>query len=438
MSGPGDYPLTFEQESIWVADQFAGHPSPYLETWAQRLVGPLDVSSMERALAEIVTRHPVLRSQFLLVDDHVVQRVLPHRDVALERLAWPGGSLGQVLRRAGQRPLDTADSSIRMTLFERPPNEHVLLVQCHHIVVDDFSLSLLSSELETIYAASVCGTPARLPWPLTEPGDYALQTRARGIPASSLEYWVRYLDGAQPLSDLPPRGRRLPRRRSNDCDRVTTTLTADVAKRVRALARTLRTTPNVVFSASLALSVGASVDARDVVIGSPVSRRGSADLDRVFGCLTDLLPLRLSVQPHATFAELCAAAKRGFLAGLRYRDAPYASITRSMRSARAVLSGDVLARVVIVVDDDAAPALRLPRLECERIYVAPAAAKFDWCVFVVADGHGYLCFADYAKDYFTREEATSTLRQWTLTLDEVAMNPDITVGDVATILRATS
>lgn len=436
MTGASAFPLTFEQESIWVADQFAGSPSPYLETWAQRFRGPLDIRSLEWALTAIVARHPALRSQFLLVGDEPVQRVLPHRDIALQRLAWPGESVDEVLHRAGERPLDIRDSPIRLTLFERSPGEHILLVQCHHIVVDDASLSLLSADLEAFYTSSLLGSPAQLPELPQHLGEYAVRQRALGVPASSLDYWKGYLDGAPPLPDLPPRRRVLPRRRGNRCGRVTTSLTGDAASRVRRLARDMRTTPNVVFSASLAVSVAACVDAGDVVIGNAISRRGAAEITGVFGCLTDMLPLRLAVDPGSTFADVCAATKRGVLASLRHRDVPYAAIVKATQSARAVLSGQGLLRMAIVVDDDGAPPLRLPGLECERIYVAPAAAKFDWCTYVVADGEDYLFLSDYAADYFTREQALATMGQWTRTLAEAAANPQAAVATIGRLLKA--
>jgi hypothetical protein len=68
--------------------------------------------------------------------------------------------------------------------------------------------------------------------------------------------------------------------------------------------------------------------------------------------------------------------------------------------------------------------------------VAPAAVKFDWCVFVVAEGGDYSCYVDYASDNFTPGEAGLALRQWTRTLAEVSANPDLTVADLGRMLAS--
>lgn len=430
-----DSPLTFEQESIWIADQFAPDPSPYLETWVQHIRGPLDIAALEQALAQIVRRHPALRSRFLLEDADVVQRVDPDAQVALEHEPWPGGDLHEVLRRAGQRPLDLTRAPVRMTLYEQSPLDHRLLIQFHHVIVDDVALALLAEELEVFYTAAVAGRPALLPAPAVDLGDYARSQRAAGVDPLSLEYWSRHLDGVAPLPQLPPRRRPLPRQRGNGCDSVGMTLTPETGAAVRLLARQLRTTQNVIFTTCLALTVAATTGVEDVVLGTLVSRRGAAEVERLFGCLTDLLPLRLIVPPEASFADLCAAAKKNVIAGLRHRQVPYAAITRKILTSRAVLSGEHLARVVIVVDDNACE-LRLPALRCERVYVTAAAPKFDWCQYVVASGAGYLAFADYATDCFTPEEAQAALKQWVRTVEAVTTDPGGSVEQLAVTLAA--
>src|SRR5206468_1121930 len=145
------FPQTFEQEEIWIADRFLGDPSPFLETWAQRITGPLDVPALERSLAVLVARHATFRTRFALDDTGPIQDIDPDGTMVLERLPWPGGDLHDVLHRAGQRPLDLIERPARFTLYGCGPDEHVLLMQIHHVAIDDASLVLLDEELSALY-----------------------------------------------------------------------------------------------------------------------------------------------------------------------------------------------------------------------------------------------------------------------------------------------
>ncbi|MFB8239294.1 condensation domain-containing protein [Kitasatospora purpeofusca] len=434
-----EFPQTYEQEALWIADRFLGDPSPFLETWAQRILGPLDVPALERALAALVARHAVLRSGFDLGDDGPVQSVDPAGTVPLERLPWPGGELDhddlyETLRRAGQRPLDLTVSPARFTLYDRAPDEHVLLLQIHHIAVDDASLVLLDRELSALYTEETGGAPAGLEPPALLLGEHAVRARAAGTAPADLAFWAEFLAGAPALTQLPPRPRPLAARRGSACDTVRTTVPAALGDAVRAAARALRTTPHVLMSTCTAVTA-AAVNSEDVVIGTPVSRRGEPDLDGVFGCLTDLLPVRYRVPSDSTFAAVCAAAKRRSLDVLRHRNVPYARLGGGVGRTRGVLSGEHLSRICLVLDQSPSR-LELPGLRCERVHVGGAAAKFDWLQYVVADGDGWDVRADYALDFFTADEAALVLRQWRTALAVAAADPEVPVRDLFDRLAA--
>ncbi|MGW7533864.1 condensation domain-containing protein [Amycolatopsis sp. NPDC054798] len=413
------FPQTFEQEAIWIADQFAGRPSPFLETWAQRISGPLDVPALERAFQALADRNAAFRTRFTLDETGPVQLIDPVGTLPFERLPWPGGDLHDVLRRAGQRPLDLAEAPARVTLYDCAPDEYVLLLQIHHVVVDDASLVLIDRELSALYTGRAGDAPA-----LTL-GEHAVRQRAAGIADEDLTFWSSYLNGAQPMSQLPPYPRPLPDRRSTECACVRATVSAELGDAVRAAARSLRTTANVLMSACLALTAAAENDG-DIVIGTPMSRRGDPDLDDVIGCLTDLLPVRYQVPSTATAGEVCAGAKRTSLAVLRHRNVPYALLGGGVTRERGVLSGKHLGRICLVLDE-APSQLTLPGLRCERVYVAGAAAKFDWLHYAVADGKSWQVRADYATDCFTPGEADAVLRQWLTALSLVSGDLDLPV-----------
>ncbi|MEJ8641136.1 condensation domain-containing protein [Streptomyces sp. MS1.HAVA.3] len=337
------YPLTFEAESIWISEQLFRQRSPYLETWAQRIEGPLDPEALRRAWEAFVLRHAALRTRFLLEDGGTVQRFAPEPPNEMEREQWPGGELEAVLREAGRRPLDLTRSPYRATLYERSPLDHVLLVQVHHIIVDDVSLSVLNEELGALYTAQVTGEAPALPPLARGPGAYAVAQRAAGVSPAALDFWADYLADVTPLPQLPPYPRPLPPRRGPGTDMVSVVLPAETRKAVRDTARALRTTPHVVFAAAMAMTFSATVEVEDVVLGTPTSRRGAAELDRMFGCLTDLMPLRVHVPRTMSFAEACATTKKNVLTTLRHRQTPYAAISSNLRSAQSLRSSDNLA-----------------------------------------------------------------------------------------------
>src|SRR5439155_6267721 len=97
------YPLSFEQQRLWLLDQFEpGNPAYNMPAGA-RLSGPLDVSALQNCLDEIVRRHEVLRTSIETVDGEPIQVVLPPAPVALRVMALPSPARRE--REAGMHRL---------------------------------------------------------------------------------------------------------------------------------------------------------------------------------------------------------------------------------------------------------------------------------------------------------------------------------------------
>src|ERR1044072_7612265 len=68
-------PLSFAQERLWFLDALQPGSAVYNMPAAFRLAGPLDAAALERALAEVMRRHEVLRTTFASAGGRPVQIV---------------------------------------------------------------------------------------------------------------------------------------------------------------------------------------------------------------------------------------------------------------------------------------------------------------------------------------------------------------------------
>ena len=124
----GPIPLSFPQQRLWFLHQLDPRTSAYNLTAALALSGNLDVSAMQRALANLVARHDALRMAFSTVDGEAVVELRQQIavDLPLVDLSSDAELQHRILAIAHE-PFDLARPPLfRAQLLRVAAREHVL------------------------------------------------------------------------------------------------------------------------------------------------------------------------------------------------------------------------------------------------------------------------------------------------------------------------
>ena len=204
------HPLSDNQQGIWFLSQLAPASSIYNVSFAARIRADLDVPAFRRAFQALVDRHPSLRTTIAAHAGTPVQRIHQHREVHFEETdasTWRGDELQTRLVEETQRPFDLDRGPVmRVNLYTRSADEHILLLVIHHIVVDFWSLAVILNELGVLYLAERAGQSADLPpLELQYPDFVRWQSETLASPAGERlwDYWKKQLAGPLPVLDLP-------------------------------------------------------------------------------------------------------------------------------------------------------------------------------------------------------------------------------------------
>jgi len=430
MAGPSPivFPVTYEQEAIWLHDRRDPAASIYLESWTGRLRGAVDASAVAWAISQIVARHPALHSGIEFDGEELVQVVHEDHAVVVERLGRPEMALDDALRQLIRRPLDVAVSPLRATLLELAPDDVVVVIQFHHLVVDDWALAILEREFGEFYCARIAGRPARLaPLPLL-PGEYAVAQRAAGIGPALVDYWRECLRDA-PLESTMPADLPVPERPGTQGGLIRFEIEPGLGDQLRVMARSARVTPFTVLAAAVTALLFAGNGSSDQVLGTIVSRRGSPGLDPMFTCLTGILPLRQRLRADEGFGALAAATKQAVTGTMAHRDLPFSVLLHQLRWPRKV-GRPPLCQVVLVVDDVPRIPLELPGVSTELLHVHTGIAKVDLGFTLVKDGGGYQGRLVYASDRFRPQTAKQFAADLVALLAAGVAAPDLALADL--------
>src|SRR5260221_3609958 len=140
---------------------------------ARRLRGPLDLPALESALATLVARHEVLRTRFTDEGGGPQQVIDPPAPFHLTSVDATGATSDakfadaqRIVRERARTPFDlTREHLFRATLGRLTADDHVLVLETHHIVMDGWSLGIVFRELAQAYASARPGRADGLPEP---------------------------------------------------------------------------------------------------------------------------------------------------------------------------------------------------------------------------------------------------------------------------------
>ncbi|WP_405164781.1 condensation domain-containing protein [Nocardia sp. NBC_01499] len=427
------------QQRLWATGQIDSADARHNTMFAANLRGALDISALERAVAEIVRRHEVLRTTF------TAHRGRPNPVVHPRLSAWcvpvdlsqvPGDRraalVADYLDQHSGYPYDLAAGPLlRVQAIRVGADEHHLLIGMHHIICDNTSWSIFLDELVTLYDAYSAGLPSTLPQPRLQFGDFAYDQQ-NWLGGSAVEphiaYWREKLRGAPTPLELPG-DRPDPDEDDEVVGRAVRRLPVAVGRAVRALARAESVTPYSVLLAAFTVLLYRESGQPDMVIGMPTSGRDRAELAGVIGCFADLLPLRLDLTGRPTFRRLVRRVHSTVRDALAHQRLPFPAIMETLRLPRD--SSRHPLKCVLNYVDLPDEELSLSGLEVVPLPTGVAGADFD--ALFTLDWHDEQLRADltYSAELFSANHAARLVERFGDLLAELVLRADTVIGTPA-------
>ncbi|MFI1398431.1 amino acid adenylation domain-containing protein [Streptomyces sp. NPDC020681] len=299
-------PLTPLQEGLLF---HAVYDRQQLDVYSVQLVldleGPLDRAALRSAAAGLLHRHPNLRSGFRYRKNGQPVQLVPREVPVPWRELEAAEDLDELTDRDRSEPFDVGRPPlIRFTVIGTGPDRHRLLITCHHILLDGWSMPILLKELFAAYGAGgdATGLPA-----VTTYKTY-LSWLAGQDQEGAAAAWQQLLTGLEEPTRLVPAP---PGRAPVLPEQHVARLDEDATRRLTAWARERGVTISSVLQGVWAVVLSALTGRDDVVFGTTTSGRPPelAGVESMVGLFINTLPVRLAAPASRTLASVVATAQ---------------------------------------------------------------------------------------------------------------------------------
>jgi amino acid adenylation domain-containing protein len=423
-------PLSFAQERMWFFQRLHPDSAAYNLPAVLRLRGKLDAVAFGAALHRVLEGHEVLRT--LLGDEGgrpigVVGEFadpVRHHDVGDADDPMQAG-LTLVLSIL-TTPFDLAAGPlVRVALIRIAEEEHLLVLDMHHVAGDAWSWDILLAQLATEMTAP---SP-----PIAEDalqyGDWAAWQRAcleRGELDEQLAYWREQLHALpSPIEVIGDRPRQ-PRPRHRGA-LIRGDIDAAVAARLQQLAPAEHSTPFMVFLAAGYALLHLVTGQTDLLVGSPVAERRRPELDHLVGILVNTLALRVRVDATGSFRALLADVRRTVVDATERQAVPFERVAQEALASRDAAPQTPLFHVMFAYRS--APARReVHGLQLDEVEIHNQTSKRDLTLQIVETEGAFRLQLEYDTDRYETASAQALFDAFSCLLRAAVNAPDTPIA----------
>jgi amino acid adenylation domain-containing protein len=440
-----DIPLSFAQQRLWFVEQMQEVGATYNEFFALKIQGYLNVSIMEEVVTEIIRRHEVLRTNFVIKDTFPVQVIAPHTEISIPvvdlQLLSKDEQLIQVQKLIRQEQTQTFnlcdDFLVRITLLKLAEDSYVLLLNMHHIVSDGWSVGIFVREFTALYQAFAQGKSSPLPELSVQYADFACWQRELlngDTFKTQLEYWQKQLAGAPPLLELPTDRVRSPKQTFSGSS-VRMHLDSHLTHQLKLLSQQSGATLYMTLLGAFLILLSRYSNQEDIVVGSPIANRNRSEIESLIGFFINNLALRVNLEGNPTFTELLQRVRKVTLDAYAHQDLPFEQLVEKLQPERS-LSYSPLFQIVFALQNTPLEELELPGLTLTPMEVERIVSKNDLILLVEEHNSELIALWDYNTDLFDAQTITRMAEHFQTLLTAIVANPQQTVGELP-LLTAT-
>ncbi|HKR15461.1 MAG TPA: non-ribosomal peptide synthase/polyketide synthase [Pyrinomonadaceae bacterium] len=438
------YPLSYGQRALWFLHQLAPESPVYNIAAAVKIEAAINVAQFRSGFEKIVERHPALRTIFSVVGSEPVQRVREDRAFDFheqDAAEWSDALLRERLVQDANRPFDLEHGPLlRVYLYRRSTEEHLLLLVVHHIVADFWSLAIVLRELAECYSSARSGKQILLTHPSASYSDYVrsqMQTLASNEGERLWTYWQKQLTNVPYALDLPVDRHRPPVQtyRGGSC---AFKLEAELTMRIRELAQQHGATLYMTLLAAFQVLLHRYTNQDLFLVGSPTAGRSRAGLADVVGYFVNPIALLADFSQDPAFAGHLDRVRQHVLEAFEHQEFPFPLLVERLQPERDP-SRSPLFQAVFALQKTHATAgehlspfalgesgarFDLGGLPLETVALDERVAQFDLTLMMSEENDALAASLQYNADLFDPQTIERMATHFRMLLEAIVSDPD--------------
>ncbi|BAO74621.1 non-ribosomal peptide synthetase [Winogradskyella sp. PG-2] len=435
-------PLSRGQERLWFLQQLYPDNSFYNHAESFTILGDLNVEYLSKSFDLIIEQHDVLKSYFPVEEGKTTIKINSDFKLTINQQDFSELSLQDAKQKATnfiEKEIVTpfnlnTPPLIRVSLTKLSNSHHILSINIHHIIIDEWSMKNISNLLSKYYTTLSNNEIIETAKPQIQYQDFAYWEQHRTLPSKQIDYWKTKLSGTIPVLELHTDYRR-PLQPTFNGGHYTSNLSKKDSEDLLAFAKIMKTTPFVIALSLFKTLLYRYTKQKDILIGLPITNRDHKSLQNLIGFFVDTVVLRTKFEGHSTFTQLVSKVRKNTLEAFSNKAIPFDYLVKELLPNRS-LAMNPFFQVMFVYNNEERDSNFGPDIEFKKEEdILLKSSKFDLTLFVnEKDGLLSTTF-EFATDLFDTSTIKRFSEHYNLLVQAVISNSDVSISELPMLTK---
>ncbi|MBT2287431.1 amino acid adenylation domain-containing protein [Paenibacillus polymyxa] len=336
--------MSFNQESLWLVEQFEGKSTKYNIPGHIIFEGTFSEDAYIYALNQIVQRHDVLRTYFVIENNIPVQRIRPYEpfniEVQVSLSDASEASLKRVIEEESRHQFNLEKGPMYyFRLYQIHAHQYFAYFNFHHIIFDGWSQDILMVELGSFYNAYLRGENAATEDLTIQYSDYSYWQKEKWMTAefpTLLDYWRNQLGSTVNRSvKVLPYDREPSLNNVDTGDILLAEIPIQTIEMIKKAGMKNNASLYITMLTAYKILLYFYSGEIEIVVGTPVANRNRAEVQRLIGYFSNSLALKTVMDPEQSIDAQIISVRNTVFEAFDHQEMPFGKLIELLNPDRA-------------------------------------------------------------------------------------------------------
>ncbi|BBM81663.1 non-ribosomal peptide synthetase [Candidatus Uabimicrobium amorphum] len=414
--------LSIQQQRIFIVHQLCKNIPLYNISLLFRVEGDLDIVVLEKSIQTLIARHDALRTKISTDKTEGEQLIFDENHFCLpDVITVEKSQLDRAVQHNISQPFHFDQEFLFRVKIFKVGEKHILSLVFHHIVVDGWSLKIITKELFQIYSNYVKNQVNQLPQ-IKYHGDVS---RSATVLAKNVKFWQKQLAGMEEMGsliyDFPVASKP-----DFTMARQLILMKKENINPLRTVAQQNNTTLFTVLLSLFQIIMFRYTQHGDVIIGT-VSHGRKPQMKGVVGFFVNTLPIRCMLHDQMSVTELIRQTHLKLAETYCHEEIPFHHIVQSLDSHKIDKYFPVI-QVIFTLQKLDLTYQELGSIKVQQLRSQNSVCPFPLMVLLRETHEGIQVTCNYHSAVFRETTITTILKLYEHLLLNVSL--DSRIGDI--------